>query len=59
MQKTMCCWIYSHAGYHGCAVGSTGMQEIKTVLSQTACLHLVKQIQKKYYYQSEDEVLKV
>jgi hypothetical protein len=55
----MCCWIYNHARYHGCALGSTVMQEIKTVLSQAACLHLIKQIQKKYYYQSEDEVLKV
>ena len=42
-----------------CAVGFTVMQEIKTVLSQAACLHSVKQIQKKYYYQSEDEALKV
>jgi len=59
MQKTMCCWLYTHAGYHGCAVGFTVMQEIKTVLSQAACLHPVKQIQKKCYYQSEDGVLKV
>jgi hypothetical protein len=52
-----------------CAVGFTVMQdimavllalqEIKTVLSQAACLHPVKQTQKKCYYQSEDEVLKV
>lgn len=40
------CWIYNHAGEYECAVGSTVMQEIKTVLSQAACLHFIRQIQK-------------
>jgi len=35
-----------------CAVGFTVIQEIKTVLSQAACLHLIRQTQKKYYYEN-------
>jgi len=37
------------------AVGFTVMQEIKTLLSQAACLRLIRQIQKKYYYESDEQ----